>query len=124
LVRLVTGCSWDVAARIVRVGESTRRRRRDQWLRAGVFGVLAREALDAYDRVIGVDLSDVAIDGSLHKAPAGGEGTGKNPTDRVQGPARHALPSQSKGCGRCRTGQTRSEPICCEPAGQRISTTR
>jgi len=82
LVRLVTGCSWDVAARIVHVGESTLRRRRDQWLRAGVFGVLAREALEAYDRVIGLDLSDVAIDGSLHKAPAGGEGTGKNPTDR------------------------------------------
>jgi len=27
-------------------------------------------------------LSDVSVDGSLHKAPAGGEGTGPNPTDR------------------------------------------
>lgn len=35
-----------------------------------------------YDRVIGLDLSDVAIDGCLNKAPCGGEGTGKNPTDR------------------------------------------
>jgi transposase len=82
LVWLVTGCSWDVAARIVHVGETTLRRRRDQWVRAGLFGVLAREALEAYDRVIGLDLCDVAIDGSQHKAPAGGEGTGKNPTDR------------------------------------------
>ena len=82
LVRLVTGCSWDVAARIVHVGETTLRRRRDQWVRAGWFGVLAREALEAYDRVIGLDLSDVAIDGSQHKAPAGGEGTGKNPGGR------------------------------------------
>ncbi len=30
------------------------------------------------------DLSDTAVDGSLHKAPAGGEGTGKNPTDRAK----------------------------------------
>jgi hypothetical protein len=32
--------------------------------------------------VIGLDLSDVAVDGSFHKAPTGGEGTGPNPTDR------------------------------------------
>src|SRR5450759_1828821 len=29
-----------------------------------------------------LDLSEVAVDGSLHKAPCGGEGTGPNPTDR------------------------------------------
>ena len=31
---------------------------------------------------IGLDLSDIAIDGSQHKAPFGGEGTGANPVDR------------------------------------------
>ncbi|MGB9112580.1 MAG: IS5 family transposase [Acidimicrobiales bacterium] len=82
LVRLVTGCSWDVAARLCRVGETTLRRRRDEWTRAGVFGRLVIEALEAYDRAIGLDLSEVSIDGSLHKAPSGGEGVGKNPTDR------------------------------------------
>ncbi len=30
----------------------------------------------------GLDLAEVALDGSLHKAPYGGEGTGPNPTDR------------------------------------------
>ena len=40
------------------------------------------EALAAYDRIVGLDLSDVALDGSLHKAPCGGEGTGKSPVDR------------------------------------------
>ncbi len=30
-----------------------------------------------------VNLSEVALDGSLHKAPCRGEGTGKNPTDRA-----------------------------------------
>jgi putative transposase len=30
------------------------------------------EALAAFDRIIGLDLSEVAVDGSLHKAPYGG----------------------------------------------------
>ena len=82
LFRLVTGCSWDVAGRLGKGGETTLRRRRDEWLEAGVFDALVAEALHAYDRVIGLDLSEVAIDGSLHKAPCGGEGTGPSPVDR------------------------------------------
>lgn len=82
LRRLVTGCSWDVAGRISGAGETTLRRRRTEWLVAGVFEELRVEATAAYDRIIGLDLSEVAIDGSQHKAPFGGEGTGPNPTDR------------------------------------------
>jgi transposase len=82
LIRLVTGCSWDVAGRISETSESTLRRRRDEWERAGVFRAVASEAVTGYDKVIGLDLTEVAIDGSLHKAPFGGEGTGPNPTDR------------------------------------------
>ena len=47
-----------------------------------MFDALATEALAAYDRVIGLDLDVVALDGSIHKAPCGGEGTGKSPVDR------------------------------------------
>src|SRR3954447_189863 len=82
LRRLVTGCSWDVAGRISQAGETTLRRRRDEWLAAGVFDCLVEHALAAYDRIIGLDLSEVAVDGSQHKAPFGGEGTGPNPVDR------------------------------------------
>jgi transposase len=82
LFRLVTGCSWDVAGRLGKGGETTLRNRCNEWLAAGVFDELAEHALAAYDRVIGLDLSDVALDGSQHKAPMGGEGTGPNPTDR------------------------------------------
>ena len=46
------------------------------------YGHLVEEAICAFDKVIGLDLSDVSLDGSLHKAPCGGEGTGPNPTDR------------------------------------------
>jgi hypothetical protein len=79
---LVTGCSWDVAGRLGKGSETTLRRRRDEWLAAGVFEDLATEAIAAYDRIIGLDLSEVAVDGSQHKAPFGGEGTGPNPVDR------------------------------------------
>lgn len=84
LVRLSTGCSWEDAERLCgnKVSDTTVRGRRDEWLTAGVFDAIAQEATAAYDRVIGLDLSDVALDGSLHKSPCGGEGTGKNPTDR------------------------------------------
>lgn len=86
VVRLVTGCSWEDAERLCgnKVSDTTVRDRRDEWLAAGVFDAIAAEAIGAYDRVIGLELSDVAVDGSLHKSPCGGEGTGKNPTDRAK----------------------------------------
>ena len=86
LVRLATGCSWEDAERLCanKVSDTTVRDRRDEWLAAGVFDAIANEAIAAYDRVIGLDLSDTAVDGSIHKAPGGGEGTGKNPTDRAK----------------------------------------
>jgi transposase len=84
LIRLVTGASWvDIEAILDhRVSDTTLRARRDEWIEAGIFESLKSEALAAFDRIIGLDLDDVALDGSLHKAPCGGEGTGPNPTDR------------------------------------------
>ena len=73
LVRLATGCSWEDAERLCgnKVSDTTVRSRRDEWITAGVFDRLAREAIAAYDRIIELDLSDVAVDGSQHKSPAG-----------------------------------------------------
>jgi hypothetical protein len=86
LVRLVTGASWvDIEAILDhQVSDTTLRARRDEWIDAGVFEQLKTEALAAFDRIIELDLDDVAIDGSPHKAPYGGEGTGDNPTDRAK----------------------------------------
>ncbi len=86
LIRLVTGCSWVTVEAILerRVSDTTLRSRRDEWVAAGVFDELRDHALEAYDRIIGLDLSEVALDGSLHKAPCGGEGTGKSPVDRAK----------------------------------------
>ena len=84
MIRLVTGASWvDVEAIMdFEVSDTTLRARRDEWIAAGVFDELCKEASAAFDRIVGLDLEEVALDGSLHKAPCGGEGTGPNPTDR------------------------------------------
>ncbi len=84
LIRLTTGSSWvDIEAILDhQVSDTTLRARRDEWIAADVFERLKAEATAAFDRIIGLDLSEVALDGSLHKAPYGGEGTGPNPTDR------------------------------------------
>jgi transposase len=86
LVRLVTGCSWEDAEALTGalVSDTTARTRRDEWIEAQVFDAIASEAIAGYDKVIGLDLTDVAVDGSLHKSPCGGEKTGKNPTDRAK----------------------------------------
>lgn len=86
LIRLVTGSSWvDIEAILdFAVSDTTLRARRDEWIDAGVFDQLKTEALAAYDRILQLDLDHVALDGSLHKAPYGGEGTGPNPTDRAK----------------------------------------
>ena len=64
------------------MSDTTLRRRRDEWVAAGVFDRLADEAITAWDRIMGLRLDDVCVDGSTHKAPCGGEGTGKSPVDR------------------------------------------
>lgn len=82
--RLVLGCSWTSVEILMdyAVSDTTLRRRRDEWVQAGVFDQIAAEALAAWDRIMGLQLADVCIDGSIHKAPCGGPGTGKSPVDR------------------------------------------
>ena len=84
LVRLVTGASWTSVEAILewRVSDTTLRSRRDEWIEAGVFDRLCSEALAAFDRIVGLDVSEVCVDGLIHKAPCGGPGTGKSPVDR------------------------------------------
>lgn len=78
LHRLVTGASWESLEVMSghAVSDTTLRARRDEWIDAGIFDELARQALAGYHHLIGLDLSDVCIDGSDHLAPCGGEGAG------------------------------------------------
>jgi transposase len=119
LVRLATGCSWEDAERLCghKVSDTTVRQRRGEWLRADVFEAIANEAMEAYDRIIGLDLGDVAVDGSLHKSPCGGEGTGPNPTDRGKLGWKWSILTDRHGIpiGWTAEGANRNDSILLEP---------
>lgn len=71
---------------------TTIRRRRDQWIDAGVFEALEQICLEVYDQIVGLDLGDVTVDGCIVKAPCGGEVAGRSPVDRgKQGTKRSVL---------------------------------
>lgn len=78
---LVHGSGYE---RIARPGCSDRtiRRRLAEWAAAGLAETLHRLILEQYDRMIGLDLSDLAVDGCITKAPGGGEAAGRSPVDR------------------------------------------
>ena len=78
---LVFGCAY---ARIAdgSCSATTLRDRRDDWIDAGIFARLEQICLDAYHRMIGLDLENVAVDGCIAKAPCGGEAAGRSPVDR------------------------------------------
>lgn len=63
-------------------GATTIRTRRDEWISAGIFTRLEQLCLDAYDKMIGLELEDIVIDGCIVKAPCGGEAAGRSPVDR------------------------------------------
>ncbi|MBA3472718.1 MAG: IS5 family transposase [Rubrobacter sp.] len=78
---LVFGCAyWRIADE--ECSESTLRRRRDEWIDLGVMEALREMALTAYDRIIGLELTDVVVDGCITNAPCGGEKAGRSPVDR------------------------------------------
>lgn len=81
LLRLVTGASWETLEAIMdhEVSDTTMRTRRNEWLDAGVFHQLVIEALSAYHRVIGIDLTEMFIDGCNNRALEGGNGVGFDP---------------------------------------------
>ena len=81
---LVFGAGYE---RIADAGCSatTMRRRRDEWIRLGGWDRLRLSCLDAYEKMIGLDLADLAVDGCTTKAPCGGECAGRSPVDRAKG---------------------------------------
>ncbi|MEV4189235.1 IS5 family transposase, partial [Streptosporangium canum] len=75
------GCSYDAIADTT-CSATTLRTRRNEWITLEIFAQLKQIALDAYDRIVGLLLEDLAIDGCITKAPGGGELAGPSPVDR------------------------------------------
>jgi transposase len=78
---LVFGCGYRRIADAT-CSATTLRRRRDEWISAGVAEQLRRAVLGAYDRLFGLELEQLAVDGCTTKAPCGGQTAGPSPVDR------------------------------------------
>jgi hypothetical protein len=64
---LVFGCAYERIAD-ESCSESTLRRRRDEWIELGLMENLREISLDAYDRLIGLEVADLAVDCCITKA--------------------------------------------------------
>jgi transposase len=93
---LVFGCAyWRISDETC--SESTLRRRRDEWIESGLMERLRDISLEAYDRLIGLELSDLTVDGCITKAPCGGEKAGRSPVDRGKGGTKRSTVVDAKG---------------------------
>lgn len=78
-MRFITGAAWETIENFLgyEVSDTTLRARRDEWVKAGVFQDLMEHCVSEYDRLIGLDTTNVIIDGSNQLAPGGGPDTAK-----------------------------------------------
>jgi transposase len=78
---LVFGCGYRRIADAT-CSATTLRRRRDEWISTGVAEQLRRAVLAAYERLFGLELEHLVVDGCITKAPCGGQVAGPSPVDR------------------------------------------
>jgi transposase len=90
------GCSYQAIADCA-CGATTIRQRRDEWIRLGVFARLHAIAREAYDRIVGLVLEELAVDGCITKAPGGGDCAGRSPVDRGKLGMKRSLLVEGKG---------------------------
>lgn len=87
---LVFGCAYEKIAD-EGCSATTLPRRRDEWIVAGVIDALREMALEAYDRMVGLQLSELVVDCCVTKAACGGEKAGRNPVDRGKGGTKRSV---------------------------------
>jgi hypothetical protein len=94
---LVFGCAyWRIADK--GCSSTTLRRRRDEWIEAGVMDALEGIVRGAYDRmIVGLELEEVAVDCCITKAPCGGAKAGRSPVDRRKQGIKRSVAVDAKG---------------------------
>lgn len=102
---------------------TTIRDRRDEWIAAGVFDALEQAALEGYDRIVGLDLQAVAVDGCIVKAPCGGEAAGRSPVDRGKQGTKRSLMVDGDGIpiGCVVTGANRGDSPFLRPTLEKLA---
>lgn len=116
------GCSYEGIAD-VSCSAGTIRNRRDEWIKLGVFAQLKKIALDAYDRVVGLLLDQIAVDGCITKAPGGGECAGPSPVDRRKQGMKRSLVVEGYGIplGRVLAGANRHDSPLLAPTLDKLA---
>jgi transposase len=76
---------------------TTLRRRRDEWIRAGVAEQLRLAVLAAYDRMLGLEPEHLVVDCCITKAPCGGEVAGRSPVDRSKQGLKRSIVTEARG---------------------------
>ncbi len=96
IAALVHGSGYE---RIASPGCSDRtiRRRLHEWASAGLAERVQTLALQAYDRMIGLELDELAVDGCITKAPGGGEAAGRSPVDRGKQGLKRSVVTDGRG---------------------------
>jgi len=94
---LVFGCTYWRIADDSCSATTLVRRRRDEWIEEGVMGELEGMAFEAYDRTIGLELSEVAVDRCTTKAPCGGEKAGRSPVERGKRGIKRSVAVDARG---------------------------
>jgi transposase len=115
------GCAYQAIADTT-CSATTIRTRRDEWIRLGMFAELARIAREAYDRIVGLVLDDIAVDGCITKAPGGGEVAGPSPVDRRKQGMKRSLLVDGYGIplGRVLAGANRNDSPLLAPTLDRL----
>jgi transposase len=93
---LVFGCGYRKIADAT-CSSTTIRDCRDEWIQLGLFARLELLILAAYDRMVGLDLGDLAVDGCITKAPCGGQHAGRSPVDRGKRGRKRSTMTEARG---------------------------
>ncbi|MGW3615247.1 IS5 family transposase [Micromonospora sp. NPDC005163] len=93
---LVHGSGYERVATAA-CSDSTIRRRLKDWAATGVAEAVHAVALAAYDRIVGLQLADIAADGCITKAPCGGDKAGPSPVDRRKGGLKRSIATNGAG---------------------------
>lgn len=110
------GCSYESIADCA-CGATTIRERRSEWIRLGIFAQLKAIALDSYERIVGLVLENLAVDGCTAKAPGGGQVAGRSPVDRGKLGYKRSVLVDGAGIplGRVLARRTGTTPRCSPP---------
>ncbi|MFD9397018.1 IS5 family transposase [Streptomyces sp. NPDC060000] len=77
--------------------DRTIRRRVKYWSQLGMAEQVHGLAVQAYDRMIGLQLHELSVDGCITKAPCGGERAGRSPVDRGKQGLKRSVATEARG---------------------------